>query len=305
MTDFLAIRFHYKGLMARDKNGKLGYYGGYTGNSKIDRDRMSLPEIKGHLLDHCNLDKCAVIYCMHPHKSMDDGMITLFKDQQCLDMMQLYDDNGVAELYVKECLDKMLDPDIADFETECIREVLFGDPADDSVSDEEVSEDESTKQKKGKGKGKENVKFLVKRTARKSGKPPTDVKKKAKEKAKQKVSEPVSEVVDDGDEGPQIKKKGKCKVHEGFSRASEEAAKGGSSGDEDGSDSDIGVDVGGSDHDEESEEIRKRYKELKKKIKRGEAVTLDDVQIEGDNGLGLGGVMKQLTLTQVLTLRSP
>ena len=49
--DFLAVRFHFGGEFIND--GKvLHYCGGKEGISTIERDKISLPEITGHLKDH-------------------------------------------------------------------------------------------------------------------------------------------------------------------------------------------------------------------------------------------------------------
>lgn len=53
ILDKLAIRFHYNSEFI-DDGKRLHYYGGSEGMSYIEHDRMSVPEVKGHLKDHCD-----------------------------------------------------------------------------------------------------------------------------------------------------------------------------------------------------------------------------------------------------------
>jgi len=51
VCDFLPVRFHFNGKFLRNSNG-LFYVGGTQAMSYIDRDKLSLPEVVGHLRDH-------------------------------------------------------------------------------------------------------------------------------------------------------------------------------------------------------------------------------------------------------------
>ena len=53
--DTLPIRFHYGGEFLRRENN-VYYLGGEVEVSYIDRDKVSLPEIMGHLNDHCTVE---------------------------------------------------------------------------------------------------------------------------------------------------------------------------------------------------------------------------------------------------------
>ena len=48
----LAVRFHFNGEFVNRGRQKL-YCGGREAMSYIDRDKVSLPELFGHLKDHC------------------------------------------------------------------------------------------------------------------------------------------------------------------------------------------------------------------------------------------------------------
>ena len=49
--DLLPVRFHFNGEFVR-KSDRLFYDRGTEAMSFIDRDKMSLPEVVGHLRDH-------------------------------------------------------------------------------------------------------------------------------------------------------------------------------------------------------------------------------------------------------------
>ena len=52
--DYLSVRFHFKGHFVNDGK-KMHYVGGQIGMSEIERDKMSMPEVRGHLQDHTRL----------------------------------------------------------------------------------------------------------------------------------------------------------------------------------------------------------------------------------------------------------
>lgn len=52
--EFLSVRFHLGGKLDYDGHS-LRYVGGTVAMSNVDRDKVSLPEIKGHLADYVPL----------------------------------------------------------------------------------------------------------------------------------------------------------------------------------------------------------------------------------------------------------
>ena len=55
-TEDLSVRFHFLGEFVNEGRD-MQYVGGRTEMSHIDRDKISLPEIKGHLADHVRASK--------------------------------------------------------------------------------------------------------------------------------------------------------------------------------------------------------------------------------------------------------
>jgi alpha-galactosidase len=51
--EFLVVQFHFGGVFFNDGK-KLHYLGGKDELSFIDRDKISLPKVMGHLRDHYN-----------------------------------------------------------------------------------------------------------------------------------------------------------------------------------------------------------------------------------------------------------
>ncbi|KAF2929938.1 hypothetical protein DAI22_05g093100 [Oryza sativa Japonica Group] len=56
VLDTLMVRFHLKGVFVLDGSEKK-YCGGSEALSYVERDKVSLPELFGHLKDHCNACK--------------------------------------------------------------------------------------------------------------------------------------------------------------------------------------------------------------------------------------------------------
>ncbi|KAG2534583.1 hypothetical protein PVAP13_9NG070956, partial [Panicum virgatum] len=74
VLDTLAVRFHFGGQFVCHGQ-KKSYVGGREAMSYIDRDKVSLPEIVGHLRDHYSA---------------------------CLKMSQCIVEMGVAEIFVED-----------------------------------------------------------------------------------------------------------------------------------------------------------------------------------------------------------
>ena len=83
LTDILNVRFHFAGEFI--SNGpNLQYVGGDEEMSEIERDKLSLPEVKGFLKDHMDLKASMKFYFLLPRKSIGDGLMFLNDDERCL-----------------------------------------------------------------------------------------------------------------------------------------------------------------------------------------------------------------------------
>jgi len=51
--------------------------------SFIDRDKMSLPKVVGHLRDHCNVKEGTMLHWLFPGTNMSTGLRALVDDKVC------------------------------------------------------------------------------------------------------------------------------------------------------------------------------------------------------------------------------
>ena len=101
VLDTLPVRFHFGGdFVCHGK--KKSYVGGREAMSYIDRDKVSLPEIVGHMRDHYTVYEGGLLHWLFPGKGLDDGMRVLFDDDACLKMSQCIVEMGVAEIFVED-----------------------------------------------------------------------------------------------------------------------------------------------------------------------------------------------------------
>lgn len=101
MESTLVVRFHFNGEFKND--GKtVRYVGGREQLSYIDRDKVSLPEIVGHLKDHCNVEDGTLLHWLFPGKDLNNGLRVLVDDKACLDMSDTIVEGRVADIYVEK-----------------------------------------------------------------------------------------------------------------------------------------------------------------------------------------------------------
>ena len=96
----LAIRFHYGGEFLT-VGGHLQYFGGTTGMAHIELDKISLPEIEGHLADFRSVESGVQMHWLFPGLDMDEGLRLLHDDNACCKMAEHITDGGVADIYVE------------------------------------------------------------------------------------------------------------------------------------------------------------------------------------------------------------
>lgn len=98
--DKVAVRFHYSGDFFDDEK-RLRYYGGREGISYIDRDKLSLPEVKGHLKDHCEDVELVLMHWLFPGKVLKNGLKVLTDDNNCQIMADYITNGGVVDIFVE------------------------------------------------------------------------------------------------------------------------------------------------------------------------------------------------------------
>ena len=69
--------------------------------SFIERDKISLPEVIGHLKDHYNALDPVLLHWFFPGKDLLNGLKVLVDDKACLDMSKCVTDVGVADVFVE------------------------------------------------------------------------------------------------------------------------------------------------------------------------------------------------------------
>lgn len=98
--EYLPVRFHFGGDFIN--NGRETFYiGGSEGMSYIERDKVTLPEIVGHLKDHCEVIPGMLLQWLFPGKELADGLRVLIDDEVCNYMSNYVGEGGVADIYVE------------------------------------------------------------------------------------------------------------------------------------------------------------------------------------------------------------
>ena len=69
--------------------------------SEIERDKLSLPEVKGYLKDHIAIKESMKLYFLIPGKELVDGLMFLTDDSGYLKMVDYVCVGGVAHVYVE------------------------------------------------------------------------------------------------------------------------------------------------------------------------------------------------------------
>ncbi|KAJ1254186.1 hypothetical protein BS78_K107800 [Paspalum vaginatum] len=124
--DTLIVRFHLKREFFNDGK-KLQYLGGQEAMSYLERDKVSLPEVMGHLRDHCSVPDGTLLHWLFLGKELENGLRALVDDKVCLYMSECTGEGGVADIYVEECASNAISaeednqmPSGSDFEDELV-----------------------------------------------------------------------------------------------------------------------------------------------------------------------------------------
>ncbi|TVU06983.1 hypothetical protein EJB05_47021, partial [Eragrostis curvula] len=140
----LAVRFHVKGEFL-NVGRVVHWIGGSEVMSYIDRDKVSYPEIVGHLRDHMEVPEGTMLHWLFPGMELSDGLTVLWDDNSCLKMSDAICDGGVADIYV-ECRhgqgEDDADNEHSDFEDEMEHKSVSESEEDVSVRKESREEAE-------------------------------------------------------------------------------------------------------------------------------------------------------------------
>ncbi|VAH25927.1 unnamed protein product [Triticum turgidum subsp. durum] len=98
--DILNVRYHFGGQFVW-MGPNLDYVGGDEAMSQIERDKLSLPELKGFLGDHVPVKQSMKIYFLLPGRELVDGLFFLCDDAGCMKMSECITEGGIADVYVE------------------------------------------------------------------------------------------------------------------------------------------------------------------------------------------------------------
>lgn len=116
---------------------KLHYIGGSEALFAIERDKVSLPELMGHLKDHCRVEEGSLLHWLFPGKQLNNGLRVLVDDKTCQLMSDCITEGGVADVFVEHILEghgaKSKDIAASDYEAKIDVEVEELDGSDDAI----------------------------------------------------------------------------------------------------------------------------------------------------------------------------
>ncbi|TVU44057.1 hypothetical protein EJB05_03484, partial [Eragrostis curvula] len=284
----LAVRFHVKGEFL-NVGRVVHWIGGSEVMSYIDRDKVSYPEIVGHLRDHMEVPEGTMLHWLFPGMELSDGLTVLWDDNSCLKMSDAICDGGVADIYV-ECRhgqgEDDADNEHSDFEDEMEHKSVSESEEDVSVRKESREEAErqvarlrefySSPTKKGKQVSACDSAVV------------TEASQGVMTQASQPIPTQASQAgaAAAGTETGEGAAAAAAPTSEGAAPVENEDVRKESSSDSDY----IPGDDCSSEDDEEAAEILKKFKTFKRKLRRGEAANLDDVVLGTSSPMPAGFV---------------
>ena len=97
-SEVLVVRFHFNGVFVLD-GSSVQYCNGDEGVSHIGKDKLSIPELEGHLMDHKTFKRSIRMYWLPFGAAVNTGMRMLVDDKSCLDMVDAIGSNGAVDIY--------------------------------------------------------------------------------------------------------------------------------------------------------------------------------------------------------------
>lgn len=98
--DVLPVRFHYNREFI-NTGRDVHYVGGDIAMSYIERLKVSLPEIKGHLEDHVHVNDAMHLHWLFHVQELSVGLRLLIDDEACCTMFDCTTEGGVPDIYVE------------------------------------------------------------------------------------------------------------------------------------------------------------------------------------------------------------
>ena len=98
--DIISVRYFFGGEFLR-VGPVLQYIGGDEAMSEIERDKLSLVELKVFLADHTSVKDSMKFYFRIPDKELVNGLLFLSDDISCMKMSDYTIEGGVADVFVE------------------------------------------------------------------------------------------------------------------------------------------------------------------------------------------------------------
>jgi alpha-galactosidase len=105
----------------------------WDGVSYIDKDKLSIPELEGHLLDHTTFKRSVRMYWLSFGAAVNTRMRLLVDDKSCLDMLDAVGSIGAVDIYTE-----FIDVDMAAMSGTDLVDVVGDEAVFDLFRDENV-----------------------------------------------------------------------------------------------------------------------------------------------------------------------
>jgi len=99
-SEVLLVRFHFNGVFVIDGTS-VEYCNGDYGVSHIDKDKLSIPELEGHLLDHTTFRRSVRMFWLPFGAALSTGLRMRANDKSCLDMLDAVGSDGAVDIYTE------------------------------------------------------------------------------------------------------------------------------------------------------------------------------------------------------------
>jgi alpha-galactosidase len=98
--EVLTVRFHFNGDFVVD-GSQIQYCNRGSGVSHIEKDKLSILELNGHLMDHTTFRRSVRMYWLPIGAKLNSGMRLLVDDKSCMDMLDEIGSGGAVDIYTE------------------------------------------------------------------------------------------------------------------------------------------------------------------------------------------------------------
>jgi alpha-galactosidase len=98
--EVLTVRFHFNGDFVVD-GSQIQYCNGDSRVSHIEKDKLSIPELNVHLMDHTTFRRSVRMYRLPIGAKLNSGMRLLVDDKSCMDMLDEIGSGGAVDIYTE------------------------------------------------------------------------------------------------------------------------------------------------------------------------------------------------------------